>query len=101
MNDDSQTPKAPPSTPLANLKTADVDANKQLSAVDQPVASPVELQLMQGNWKVMYTVAKDGPGGTDNGDGGADSGGAGGSGGGGGSGSGSSDSGSSGGCSPA
>jgi hypothetical protein len=63
--------------------------------VDRPRASRVEEQLLQGNWKVMYTIAKDGPpidgscGPSDGGSGGSS-----------GSGSGCSDSGSSGGCSP-
>lgn len=29
--------------------------------VDRPRASRVEEQLLQGNWKVMYTIAKDAP----------------------------------------
>ncbi len=61
--------------------------------VDRPRVSRVEEHLLQGNWKVMYTIAKDGTG-DSSGDGDGD-------GGSGGSNSGSSDSGSSGNCSPA
>ena len=66
--------------------------SSEISGIDLPLKDRVEEMLLEGNWKVMYTVAKDGGSTPSDSDGG--------SGGSGGSNSSSSDSGSSGGCNP-